>query len=340
MSEDATTQTAVAAPAQIEGIPQSLTIFNEQHANLILKLANQFSKSMLIPKHFQGKPSECFIILQLAQRMGEDPFMLMQNVYVVHGRPGLTAKLLIARANKSSVFSTRINWRTITDNGVKGMDWFKQVQGQGRQKQPKKQLHDLTIECYATLKETGEEISATASMEMACGEGWVDNVKYETMPRLMLQYRSATFLLNTYAPEIGMGMKTVEEIEDITLAVEVGPARPSKTGTERLPTMRDLPPEPEKGTDIDPEKPVDTQEEKPEPELKVPEDDNAEQRVELLKSAEDFNILDIDPSWDNEQIRAHIYEELDRRDQVKENTKDAQRENDRINGGRQEPLFA
>ena len=87
--------------------------------------------------------------------------------------------------------------------------------------------------------------------------------------------------------------------------------------------------------------PQEKPEEKPEPELKVPEDDNAEQRAELLKSAEDFNILDIDPSWDNEQIRAHIHEELDRRDQVKENAKEAQEENKRQKKGEnQKPLFA
>jgi hypothetical protein len=36
------------------------------------------------------------------------------------------------------------------------------------------------------------------------------------MPELMLMYRSAAFLIRTYAPEISMGLRTDDEIIDIT----------------------------------------------------------------------------------------------------------------------------
>ncbi len=52
---------------------------------------------------------------------------------------------------------------------------------------------------------------------MAKAEGWVDKSgsKWKTMPELMMRYRAAAFFGRLYAPEITMGMHSVEEIVDI-----------------------------------------------------------------------------------------------------------------------------
>ena len=34
---------------------------------------------------FQGQPANCFVALDMANRMGASPMEIMQNVYVVHG---------------------------------------------------------------------------------------------------------------------------------------------------------------------------------------------------------------------------------------------------------------
>ena len=54
-------------------------------------------------------------------------------------------------------------------------------------------------------------------MDMAKAEGWVDKSgsKWKTMPELMMRYRAAAFFGRLYAPEITMGMHSVEEIVDI-----------------------------------------------------------------------------------------------------------------------------
>lgn len=51
---------------------------------------------------------------------------------------------------------------------------------------------------------------------MAKDEGWYQKKgsKWQTMPDLMLRYRSATFLIRTTAPEISMGL-TKDEVEDL-----------------------------------------------------------------------------------------------------------------------------
>ena len=58
---------------------------------------------------------------------------------------------------------------------------------------------------------------AWVSMKMAKDEGWYSKAgsKWKTMPELMLQYRAAAFFQRTYAPEISMGMQTVEELNDV-----------------------------------------------------------------------------------------------------------------------------
>jgi len=57
----------------------------------------------------------------------------------------------------------------------------------------------------------------TVTLEMAQTEGWATKAgsKWKTMPELMLRYRAAAFFGRLYAPEILMGMQTVEESADI-----------------------------------------------------------------------------------------------------------------------------
>ena len=80
-------------------------------------------------------------------------------------------------------------------------------------------------------RHTGELCSAVVSMEMAKAEGWTKNSKYATMPDHMLTYRAATFFCRRYCPEILMGARTLDEIEDI---------QASKT-VDSTPTMLDMP---------------------------------------------------------------------------------------------------
>src|SRR5690606_6564867 len=69
----------------------------------------------------------------------------------------------------------------------------------------------------AVEKETGEPIESSAvSIEMAVKEGWYtkNGSKWQTMDDVMLRYRTASFFGKLYAPELLMGLQTVEEIHD------------------------------------------------------------------------------------------------------------------------------
>ena len=78
----------------------------------IQRMANLFSASSIVPENYRSKgmndytsKGNCVIALDMALRMGANPLMVMQNLYVVHGRPAWSAQFLIATLNKSGKFS-------------------------------------------------------------------------------------------------------------------------------------------------------------------------------------------------------------------------------------------
>ena len=84
----------------IPGINDSIFLSMERF-EAAKKIASMLAASPMVPTIFQGPSGvgSCMIALNLAERMRVDPFMLMQNIYVVHGKPGLEGKLIIALVN-------------------------------------------------------------------------------------------------------------------------------------------------------------------------------------------------------------------------------------------------
>ena len=155
------------------------------------RMAKMLSTSSLVPKTFQGKVCDCVIALEIAQRTNASPLFVMQNLYIVHGKPSWSSQFTIAAINASGKFSPLR---------------FK--------------MNDDKTECYASAieKETGEVLDGPpVSIEMAKAEGWYqkNGSKWQTMPELMLRYRSASFFGRLYAPEILMGMRSTDEVKDI-----------------------------------------------------------------------------------------------------------------------------
>src|SRR5512137_2837763 len=84
---------------------ESSIFFNMAKFEHAQRIATLFSSSTMVPKHFQGNVANCLIALNYADRIQADVFMVMQNMYVVHGRPGIEAKLVIALINQSGKYS-------------------------------------------------------------------------------------------------------------------------------------------------------------------------------------------------------------------------------------------
>ena len=157
------------------------------------RVAKAFSMSGMVPAHFQGKPESCMVALMYAQQLGEHPMVMFQEVTVINGRPGTSARFAIARANKSGLLSGPITWKS---------------KGTG---------DTLEVTASAVLTGTGEQITATVSMKEAHADGWTRNSKYKSIPEQMLRWRAATRLINLYLPEVLFGLGVKDEIEKVSV---------------------------------------------------------------------------------------------------------------------------
>jgi hypothetical protein len=175
----------------------SLAFLHDGEAfNHLWRVAKAFSLSGMVPEAYQGKPEACLVALMYAQQLGEHPMLLFQEMGVYKGKPITSTKFAIARANNSGILRGPITW---------------QSQGTGPA---------LEVIASAVLRETGEVITAKASMKEAIADGWTRNAKYQSIPEQMLRWRSASRLINLYFPEVlfGMGVREEAEVQKVQVA--------------------------------------------------------------------------------------------------------------------------
>lgn len=162
------------------------------------EMAGFLAASSIVPSTYQKNVPNCVIALEMAFRLQADPLMIMQNLYIVHGKPAFSSQFLIASINSCGRF-TALQYEFTGETGQDG--W--------------------SCRAYAKELATGETVyGPSVSIAMAKAEGWYskNGSKWQTMPELMLTYRAATFFVRTKAPEISMGMHTVEEEKDMGVA--------------------------------------------------------------------------------------------------------------------------
>lgn len=166
-----------------------------QSFELSQRAAKLLAQSTLVPKEYQGNIPNCVIALNMASRMGADPLMVMQNLYIVYGRPGWSSQFLISTFNTSGRFTAlRYDFA-----GTPGKD-------------------DYGCKAWAIEKATGERLEGSlVTIALAKQEGWYtkNGSKWQTMPQQMLMYRAASWFIRAYAPELAMGMQTTEELQDV-----------------------------------------------------------------------------------------------------------------------------
>lgn len=261
-------------------MPVSMSFFNLEGFELMQRIAKAFASSDLVPQQYQNNLPNCMIALDMAQRIGANPLMVMQNLYIVHGTPGWSSKFLIATVNTCGRFSAmRYEWK-----GEPG-------------------AADYGCRAWAMEKDTGERLDGIwVTWAMVKAEGWSakKGSKWLTMPDQMFVYRAAAFWQRVYAPDLAMGLQTAEEVKDVydaskgkdgTFSMTIGDlASAGRIGSE----SQQINPEPE-------EEEVDTgtgeiTEAKPEPKPRGRKP--AEERVEELKQEIEQNLAEDDEDHD------------------------------------------
>lgn len=186
-------------PAVHQPQQSNVSVFSSTGAfNEATRMAMALAKSEIVPKAYQGKPENAIIALEMANRMGVSPLMVMQNLDIIHGRPSFNSKFTVAMINGTGRY-TPIRYRFSGE-------------GDGR-----------TCVAYAKELATGEVLEGpSVSIKMAKAEGWYNKTgsKWPTMPDLMLSYRAAAFWSRMYEPGLTMGIHTTEEVEDMGAPIQ------------------------------------------------------------------------------------------------------------------------
>ena len=165
----------------------NLTIYQNPQ---ILQVAEAMAKSKLVPESYRNNASDVLIAIDFAERLGASPLTIMQNLYVIHGKPSWNSAFLAACINNSRRFSPL---------------------------RPVYNADKTACKCVATDLATGKECEGfEVSIEFARKEGYLtkQGSKWLTMPEQMLWYRAVSFFARMYCPDISAGIYTKEEVED------------------------------------------------------------------------------------------------------------------------------
>jgi hypothetical protein len=160
----------------------------------LMELANLLAKSTIVPTTYMNRPENCFIALDMASRMGISPMIVMQNLYVIQGKPSWSGAA-IASMIRSNPALRNVELIYV---GEEGKD---------------------TWGAYVTAvnKTSGKTLKGgTVTLAIAKKEGWFQKAgsKWQTMPELMLAYRSFAWFGRVHCSDIMMGMQAVEEVYD------------------------------------------------------------------------------------------------------------------------------
>jgi hypothetical protein len=156
------------------------------------RTAGMLSKSALVPENYRNSPENCLIAIDLANRQNLSPMMVMQNLYVVKGKPAWSGSFCAALINGCGKF-TPLEYVFVEDGGG-----------------------GCLARAYRTANGTLCQ-SDTITMQMAKDEGWLGKTgsKWQTMPRQMMMYRAASFFARAHCPEVLLGIQTIEEVQDV-----------------------------------------------------------------------------------------------------------------------------
>lgn len=172
----------------------SLGIFGtEDNFVMATQMAKALAESTIVPQSYQKNWCNCLIAIEQAQRLRVSPMMVMQNLYVIQGRPSWGSSFLIAAINNSGKYDTELQFEESKDKNGK------------------------PYSCIAYALKNGRRIEGMEiTMDMAQAEGWLNKngSKWKTMPQLMLRYRAASFFARLNCPEITLGLYTRDEIID------------------------------------------------------------------------------------------------------------------------------
>lgn len=151
-----------------------------------------------VPKHLAGSPGDCLAIVMQAAQWQMNPFAVAQKTHVVNGALGYEAQLVNAVVSASSLLASRIQYAFEGDwNGCNG-------------KADKSDERAVVVS--ATL--TGEHQPRTLRVSMAQVGEVRNSPLWVADPRQQLAYLATKRWARLHAPDVMLGVYSVDELQD------------------------------------------------------------------------------------------------------------------------------
>jgi hypothetical protein len=161
------------------------------------KFAEKISKSILVPKDYQGKPANCFVAIQWGLECGLAPLQALQSIAVINGKPSMYGDGLLAMVRADS---RCLGVHEEQDGGV--------------------------ATCIIKRKHSDgsvEEVKRTFSMKQAQQAGLSNRPTWKAYPERMLQHRARGNAIRDAFPDVIHGLISVEEAQDYDEPKDVTP---------------------------------------------------------------------------------------------------------------------
>lgn len=155
---------------------------------VLMKAADQFAKSAIIPDSYRGKPADVFVALEWGTELGMQPMASLQNIYVVKGRPTLSAQTMAGLVKGRQDYQGMV----IDSDGVKAKAVVK------------RKLQSGVI----------EEHIGEFTIQQADKANLLSKDNWKAYPQQMLEARAIAFSMRKAYPDILAGIYTKEEVED------------------------------------------------------------------------------------------------------------------------------
>lgn len=161
-----------------------------------MRLAELMSKASLVPQHLQGKPADCFLVVEQSQRWGMSPFAVAQCTSSIRGKLMFEGKLVAAVINAQGGLSKRLAYT---------------YEGDGNERR---------VTVSGTLK--GETEPRT--VEVSLKDARTENGSWKSQPDQQLAYHGARVWARRHMPELMLGVYSPEEFDEPR--PQVAPAPP------------------------------------------------------------------------------------------------------------------
>ena len=161
----------------------------------LMEMSSFLAKSTIVPVMYQNRPENVYVALDMSSRMGISPMIVMQNLFVIQGKPSWSGSAISALIKASTQFKN-VELHYIGEPNTDG--WGAYV--------------------TAEKTSTGNTIKGgTVTIAISKKEGWYQKAgsKWQTMPEIMLAYRAFAWFGRVHAPELMMGLQSSDELEDL-----------------------------------------------------------------------------------------------------------------------------